>query len=90
MPVSRNKKKKNSQNNSRGKAAPTMCIHELFRLQTNPCRKCGGIRDEFSYMELPDKEQPHWKASGILSSVDYFLYCPNCDEYSAILEVDEL
>jgi hypothetical protein len=89
MPVSRNRKNKNNQNNSRGKAAPPMCIHELFRLQMNPCRKCGGERDEFIYKELPDKEQPHWKESGILESIDYFLYCPSCEEWSAILEIEE-
>ncbi|PRY08858.1 hypothetical protein CLV24_12022 [Pontibacter ummariensis] len=90
MPVSRNRKKKSDQsNNHRPKAAKHMCIHELFRLQTNPCRKCGGVRDEFSYKELPDEQQPHWKETGMLDSIDYFLYCPSCEEYSAILAVDE-
>ncbi|PRY08871.1 hypothetical protein CLV24_12035 [Pontibacter ummariensis] len=87
MPVSRNRKKKN--NSSRVKAAPPMCIHELFKLQTNPCRKCGRVRDEFSYKELPDKEQPHWKETGVLDSIDYFLYCPSCEEYSALFMTEE-
>lgn len=65
-----------------------MCIQELFRLQTNPCRKCGGVRDEFSYRELPDKEQPHWKESGMLDSIDYFLYCPSCKEYLAFFRTE--
>ncbi|MFD2514994.1 hypothetical protein ACFSRY_14040 [Pontibacter locisalis] len=89
MPVSKNRKKKNNKSsNQKPKAAKPMCIHELFRLQTNPCRKCGGSRDEFVFDELPEREQPHWKESGMLDSIDYFLYCPSCEEHSAIFEID--
>ncbi|WP_162052678.1 hypothetical protein [Pontibacter pamirensis] len=90
MPVSRNRKKKNNQNNnSKPRAARPMCIHELFRLQTNPCRKCGGTRDEFSFEELPKEEKPHWEEGEILASIDYFLSCPSCEEYSALHTTEE-
>lgn len=90
MPVSRNRNKKSNQNNgSKIKATPRKCIHELFRLQINPCRNCGGVRDEFSYKELSDEEQLHWKESGMLDSIDYFLYCPSCKEYLAFFRTEE-
>lgn len=87
MPVSRNRKKKNNQKNII-KAKKPRCINELFKLQTNPCRKCGGARDEFSFDELPNIQQSQWKESGMLDSVDYFLYCPSCNEYSALFKTE--
>lgn len=91
MPVSRNRKRKNNQNNnSKPKAALTKCIHELFNLQINNCRKCGSARDKFEFNELPKEEKLHWDKAGVSKSIDFILYCPSCEEYSAILDVEGL
>lgn len=91
MPVSRNRKKKYNHNSKhKPKAAKPKCIHELFRLQTNPCKKCRGVRDEFSFKELPDEEQCDWEKAEIKESIDFFLYCASCEEYSAVLELEDL
>lgn len=88
MPVSRNRKKKNSkQCHCKSKTTNQGILDKL--LGVNDCRKCDGIRDEFSFKELPDHEQHHWEKSEIVDQIDYFLYCPNCDEYSAIIEIEE-
>lgn len=89
MPVSRNRKKKNNRSNNPKPDQPR-CIKELFKLHLNDCRKCEGTRDEFSFYELPEEEQRHWDKSGMIGSIDFFLYCPICDEYSAILDIDEI
>lgn len=34
-------------------------------------------------------EQPHWAKSGMLTLIDYFLYCPSCEEYSALFKTEE-
>lgn len=89
MPVSRNRKKKNNQiSNCKSKVTQPKCINELFRLQTNPCRKCSGARDEFNFDELPKEQQPHWEEAVILESIDYFLYCPSCEEWSALFKTE--
>ncbi|MCC9134862.1 hypothetical protein ACFSKU_19835 [Pontibacter silvestris] len=90
MPVSRNRKKKNNQNNNnKPRIASPMCIHELFQFQFNNCRKCGRARDKFEYDELPKEEQLHWDKAGIQQSIDFILYCPSCEEYSALLKTEE-
>ncbi|PVY42891.1 hypothetical protein C8E01_10266 [Pontibacter virosus] len=89
MPVSRNRKKQNNQNNNyQPRIARPMCVHELFEMQFNNCRKCGRPRDKFEYDELPKEEQQHWDESGVQESIDFIVYCPSCEENSAILEVD--
>lgn len=60
-----------------------------YRALLDHCRKCGKARDKFEYDELLKEEQLHWDESGILKQINFFLYCPNCDEYSATLELDE-
>jgi hypothetical protein len=87
MPVSRNRKKKNNQN--KAKASP-FSFEELFNSHLNDCRECEGARDEFNFDDLPDEEQRHWEKSGIKESIDFFLYCSICNEFSAILEIEEL
>ena len=62
-------------------------LHKLLGL--DDCKRCESLRDEFSYKELPDDQQSHWAKSGVVNQIDYFLYCPNCDEYSAIFEIEE-
>lgn len=89
MPVSRNRKKKNSQNNKhKCKDASVANLSDLFDMHINDCRNCEGIRDEFTFDEMPVKEQVHWEKSGIKESIGYFLYCPSCDKYSAIVEIE--
>lgn len=88
MPVSRNRKKKCNQNNKPRVTRP-MCIHELFKMQFNNCRKCGRPRDKFRYDELPKEEQLHWDDTGIQKSIDFILYCPSCEEYSALLKTED-
>ncbi|PTX21146.1 hypothetical protein C8N40_102115 [Pontibacter mucosus] len=81
MPVSRNRKKKNNQNNKPKAKAINQRIDD--------CRNCESLRDEFTFEELLDVEQTHWARSGVVRQIGYFLYCPNYDEYSAILEMDD-
>ena len=91
MPVSRNRKKKTNQNNKyKCKDAFPANLSDLFSMNINDCRKCEGIRDEFAFDELPVEEQVHWDKSGILKQIDYILYCTDCEEYSAIVKLEEL
>ncbi|MFT2008222.1 hypothetical protein ACMA1I_06070 [Pontibacter sp. 13R65] len=90
MPVSRNRKKKNTYtNNHKFKTASILSLEDILNINMNTCRKCGGKRDEFLYEELSEKEQIHWRESGIVDLINYFLLCPNCDEYSAIFDMEE-
>jgi hypothetical protein len=88
MPISRNRKKK-STNNFKTRNPSVMNLHEILNIHMNNCRECGGKRDEFAFDELPDEEQEHWNEPEIKDSIDCFLHCPNCEEYSAIFEVEE-
>lgn len=83
MPVSRNRKKNKKYINR----LPSLA--DLSRMiGLDNCRNCNSLRDEFSFDEQSDKEQIHWQKSGIVKSIKSFLYCPSCEEYSAIVEID--
>jgi hypothetical protein len=85
MPVSRNRNKKNKKYINR---LPSFA--DLSRMKgLDNCRNCNGLRDEFSLDELPDEEQEHWKEPEIKDSIESFLFCPTCEEYSAIFGVEE-
>lgn len=89
MPISRNRKRKsNKNNNHKAKTASPIKFKELFNLHFNDCRKCDGLRDVFNFSELPEGEKRHWERSGLLDQINIFVYCPECDEYSAIIDIE--
>jgi hypothetical protein len=49
-----------------------------------------GVRDEFSYEEQPSEEQADWVKFRLPEPLDYFLYCPSCEKWSAIGMTEEL
>ncbi len=79
MPKSRNRK------NRKAYIAPqSFNLVGLWADQIQTCNSCTFKRYYFEFDELPDSERQLWKEQEDFELIDFFLYCPDCKEYSAI------
>lgn len=55
-----------------------------YHLQ-NHCSNCDSKRTRVPFYELPEEIKRHAKES---KDTAYFLHCKNCNEYSAVFELE--
>jgi len=60
-------------------------LQDMLDSNTLSCVDCGTQRTRMTFDQLPPEQQgPFSKLEDIGMEIDYYLNCPNCQEYSII------
>jgi hypothetical protein len=57
-------------------------MEEMLNQQIKKCNHCGRERERLTFEDLPTESKKEFEET---DDIEYCLYCPNCDQYSAIL-----